>query len=63
MNRPTDEEIMRALCCGGKCECEYGYCHAYDFKTEAKRVRALLEVSDGHIEERRSSYYRDHASG
>ena len=45
MRRPTDDEIMRALCCGGKCAVgpNTGLCHQWDFTNEAARIRALLE--------------------
>ena len=42
--RPTDDQIMRALCCGEKCKPgpNTGLCHRWDFMEETKRVRALL---------------------
>jgi hypothetical protein len=45
MKNPTDTEIMRALCCGEKCKLgpNTGYCHAFDFVEETRRIRALLE--------------------
>ena len=45
MRIPTDDEIMRALCCGGKCAVgpNTGYCHRWDFTCEAARIRALLD--------------------
>jgi hypothetical protein len=45
MRIPTDDEIMRALCCGGKCAVgpNTGYCHRWDFTSEAARIRALLD--------------------
>jgi hypothetical protein len=45
MRIPTDYEIMRALCCGGKCAVgpNTGYCHRWDFTSEAARIRALLD--------------------
>src|SRR4029077_8053216 len=45
MRIPTDDEIMRALCCGGKCAVgpNTGYCHRSDFTCEAARIRALLD--------------------
>src|SRR6478672_6214171 len=41
----TDDEIMRALCCGRKCAVgpNTGYCHRWDFTSEAARIRALLD--------------------
>jgi hypothetical protein len=44
MHHPTDEEIMRALCCNGKCTVgpNTGYCHRWDFLQETARIRALL---------------------
>jgi hypothetical protein len=42
----TDEQIMLALCCGVKCERGKGYCHRWDFETEAKRIGALLDKFD-----------------
>jgi len=45
MQRPTNEEIMIALCCGAKCQkgLNTGYCHRWDFDQETKRIRALLD--------------------
>ena len=52
MKRPTDDQILTALCCGPKCEPHTGhgrqragdrYCHRLDFTTELTRVRALLD--------------------
>ena len=52
MKRPTDDQILTALCCGPKCEPSTGdgrqraddrYCHRWDFTTELTRVRALLD--------------------
>jgi hypothetical protein len=45
MRRPTDEQIMVALCCGAKClrGPNTGYCHRWDFDQETKRIRALLD--------------------
>ena len=36
---------MRALCCGEKCAVglNTGYCHRWDFTSEAARIRALLD--------------------
>lgn len=45
--RPSDEQIMMALCCGGQCKRDQnciGYCHRFDFEHEAKRIQALLET-------------------
>ena len=45
MRHPTDDEIMRALCCGAECAVgpkNTGYCHRWDFTSEAARIRALL---------------------
>jgi hypothetical protein len=54
MQRPTDDQIMRALCCGG--ECVVGpfttHCHRWDFVNEMARIRALLEQA-GHEEQQR----------
>ena len=43
--RPTDDQIMRALCCGEKCKPgpSTGLCHRWDFTDETKRIRALLD--------------------
>lgn len=43
--RLTDDQIMRALCCGEKCKPgpSTGLCHRWDFIEETKRVRALLD--------------------
>ena len=38
MRHPTDDEIMRALCCGAECAVgpkNTGYCHRWDFTSEA----------------------------
>jgi len=43
MKRPTDDQILTALCCGPKCGRNTGYCHRWDFTTELRRVRALLD--------------------
>jgi hypothetical protein len=45
MQRPTDEQIMIALCCGAKCQkgMNTGLCHRWDFDQETKRIRALLD--------------------
>jgi hypothetical protein len=45
MRHPTDDEIMRALCCGGECAAglNTGYCHRSDFTSEAARIRTLLD--------------------
>ena len=46
MRHPTDDEIMRALCCGAECAVgpkNTGYCHRWDFTSEAARIRALLD--------------------
>ena len=46
MRHPTDDEIMRALCCGAECAAgpkNTGYCHRWDFTSEAARIRALLD--------------------
>jgi len=45
MRHPIDDEIMRALCCGGKCAVglNTGYCHRWDFTSEVARIRALLD--------------------
>jgi hypothetical protein len=45
MKRPTDDQILTALCCGPKCKVgpNTGYCHRWDFTTELTRVRALLD--------------------
>jgi hypothetical protein len=46
MRHPTDDEIMRALCCGGECAVgpkNTGHCHRWDFTSEAARIRALLD--------------------
>jgi hypothetical protein len=46
MRLPTDDEIMRALCCGAECAVgskNAGYCHRWDFASEAARIRALLD--------------------
>src|SRR4029077_11439929 len=46
MRNPTDDEIMRALCCGAECAVgpkNTGYCHRWDFSSEAARIRALLD--------------------
>jgi hypothetical protein len=43
MKRPTDDQILTALCCGPKCTPNTGYCHRWDFTTELTRVRALLD--------------------
>jgi hypothetical protein len=43
MKRPTDDQILTALCCGPKCKPNTGYCHRWDFTTERTRVRALLD--------------------
>ena len=46
MLHPTDDEIMRALCCGAECAVgpkNTGYCHRWDFTSEAARIRALLD--------------------
>ena len=46
MRDPTDDEIMRALCCGAECAVgpkNTGYCHRWDFTSEAARIRALLD--------------------
>ena len=45
MGRPTDDEIMRALCCGGDCLAGpyVAHCHRWDFVTEVRRVRELLD--------------------
>ena len=46
MRHPTDDEIMRALCCGEKCAVgpnNTGYCHRWDFTSEAARIRELLD--------------------
>lgn len=43
-HHPTDEEIMIALCCGARCKLgpNTGRCHRYDFDSEVKKIRALL---------------------
>jgi hypothetical protein len=44
--RPTDDEIMRALCFGAECAVgpkSTGYCHRWDFASEAVRIRAMLD--------------------
>jgi hypothetical protein len=54
MKRPTDDQILTALCCGPKCKvgpntgdgrqrADERYCHRWDFTTELTRVRALLD--------------------
>lgn len=45
MQQPTDDEIMRALCCGPKCEVgpNTGLCHRWDFMGEVARIRELLD--------------------
>ena len=45
MKRPTDNQILTALCCGSKCKVgpNTGYCHRWDFSTELMRLRALLD--------------------
>lgn len=45
LKRPTDDQILTALCCGPKCEVgpNTGYCHQWDFSTELMRLRALLD--------------------
>jgi hypothetical protein len=44
MERPTDDQILTALCCGPKCVGpNTGYCHRWDFTTELTRIRALLD--------------------
>jgi hypothetical protein len=51
MKRPTDDQILTALCCGPKCKVgpNTGYCHRWDFPTELTRVRALLDnMGNGH---------------
>jgi hypothetical protein len=51
MKRPTDDQILTALCCGPKCKAglNTGYCHRWDFTTELTRVRALLDnLENGH---------------
>lgn len=48
VGRPSDEEIMIALCCGEACR-RGEYCHRLDFASEAKRVRALLDDLDKNI--------------
>jgi hypothetical protein len=49
MRRPSDDEIMRALCCDGKCAVgpNTGRCHRLDFAGEAARIRALLDRVEG----------------
>jgi hypothetical protein len=50
MQHPTDDEIMRALCCGAECAVgpkNTGYCHRWDFTSEAARIRALLDRHGG----------------
>jgi hypothetical protein len=51
MKRPTDDQILTALCCGPKCKAgpNTGCCHRWDFTTELTRVRALLDnMENGH---------------
>ena len=51
MKRPTDDQILTALCCGPKCKVgpNTGYCHRWDFTTELTRVCALLDnMENGH---------------
>src|SRR5258705_1299962 len=46
MRHPTDDEIMRALCCGVECAVgskNTGCFHRWDFTSEAARIRALLD--------------------
>ena len=48
MQQPTDDEIMRALCCGPKCEVgpNTGLCHRWDFQGEVARIRELLSEQE-----------------
>ncbi len=41
----TDDDIMRMLCCGGKCRVgpNTGKCYRWDYTSEAKRVRELID--------------------
>ena len=46
MRIPTDDEIMRALCAAAEnapVGPNTGYCHRWDFTSEAARIRALLD--------------------
>jgi hypothetical protein len=40
----TNDEILTALCCGRNCKSSNGaLCHRFDFVTEAKRIRQLID--------------------
>jgi hypothetical protein len=57
MERPTDDQILTALCCGPKCVGpNTGYCHRWDFTTELKRIRALLDNMETHHRFRPPTY-------
>jgi len=45
MRHIDDDYIARMMCCGGKCEVgvNTGLCHRWDFASEVRKVRALLE--------------------
>ena len=41
--QPTNDQLMKALCCGERCAAGSGHCHRLDFASEAARIRALLD--------------------
>lgn len=51
MPKPSDIEIMTALCCGERCLHD-GMCHRGDFLSETRRINDLLERCEAREEEK-----------